>query len=255
MVLHAKDCREVPPKICVKDLTKKYGDLTVLDKINFEIEKGELIAIVGPTGCGKTTFMNSLAKLTDITSGSIRIRGEEANPRKHNIAYVFQESTSLPWLTVRDNIGFGMEVKNIPEKERKERLAEIMDMVGLTECADLYPNQISASMEQRLAVARAIATNPDLLLMDEPYGQLDVRLRYHLEDELVRLWEKLKITVVFVTHNIEEAVYLAERILILSNKPTTVKGNIVVDLPRPRNYLDPDFIAIRKEVTDMIRWW
>lgn len=239
----------------VEDLTKCYGSLLVLDQINFDVRPGELLSIVGPTGCGKTTFMNSLAKLTDITSGSIRIRGEEANPRKHNIAYVFQESTSLPWLTVRDNIGFGMEVKNVPEKERKERLAEIMDLVGLTECADLYPNQISASMEQRLAVARAFATKPDLLLMDEPYGQLDVRLRYHLEDELVRLWEKLKITVVFVTHNIEEAVYLAERILILSNKPTTVKGNIVVDLPRPRNYLDPDFIAIRKEVTDMIRWW
>jgi ABC-type nitrate/sulfonate/bicarbonate transport system ATPase subunit len=248
-------CSRQEAGIVVENLTKCYGPLLVLDQINFDVRPGELLSIVGPTGCGKTTFMNSLAKLTDITSGSIRIRGEEANPRKHNIAYVFQESTSLPWLTVRDNIGFGMEVKNIPEKERKERLAEIMDMVGLTECADLYPNQISASMEQRLAVARAFATNPDLLLMDEPYGQLDVRLRYHLEDELVRLWEKLKITVVFVTHNIEEAVYLAERILILSNKPTTVKGNIVVDLPRPRNYLDPDFIAIRKEVTDMIRWW
>ena len=248
-------CSRHEAGIVVENLTKCYGPLLVLDQINFDVRPGELLSIVGPTGCGKTTFMNSLAKLTDITSGSIRIRGEEANPRKHNIAYVFQESTSLPWLTVRDNIGFGMEVKNIPEKERKERLAEIMDMVGLTECADLYPNQISASMEQRLAVARAFATNPDLLLMDEPYGQLDVRLRYHLEDELVRLWEKLKITVVFVTHNIEEAVYLAERILILSNKPTTVKGNIVVDLPRPRNYLDPDFIAIRKEVTDMIRWW
>ena len=248
-------CSRQEAGIVVENLTKCYGPLLVLDQINFDVRPGELLSIVGPTGCGKTTFMNSLAKLTDITSGSIRIRGEEANPRKHNIAYVFQESTSLPWLTVRDNIGFGMEVKNIPEKERKERLVEIMDMVGLTECADLYPNQISASMEQRLAVARAFATNPDLLLMDEPYGQLDVRLRYHLEDELVRLWEKLKITVVFVTHNIEEAVYLAERILILSNKPTTVKGNIVVDLPRPRNYLDPDFIAIRKEVTDMIRWW
>ena len=121
----------------VEDLTKCYGSLLVLDQINFDVRPGELFSIVGPTGCGKTTFMNSLAKLTDITSGSIRIRGEEANPRKHNIAYVFQESTSLPWLTVRDNIGFGMEVKNVPEKERKERLAEIMDLVGLTECADL----------------------------------------------------------------------------------------------------------------------
>ncbi len=241
--------------IVVENLTKKYGDLLVLDRINFTVRPGELLSIVGPTGCGKTTFMNTLAKLTENTSGSIRIHGEEADPRKHNIAYVFQESTSLPWRTVRDNIGFGMEVKNLPNKEKKERLEHILELVGLTDCADLYPNQISASMEQRLAVARAFATNPDLLLMDEPYGQLDVKLRYHLEDELVNLWEKLKITVVFVTHNIEEAVYLADRILVLSNKPTTVKGDIPVNLPRPRSYLDPAFIAIRKEVTDMIRWW
>lgn len=241
--------------IVVENLTKTYGNLLVLDRINFTVRPGELLSIVGPTGCGKTTFMNTLAKLTETTSGSIRIHGQEADPRKHNIAYVFQESTSLPWRTVRDNIGFGMEVKNLPHKEKKERLEHILELVGLTDCADLYPNQISASMEQRLAVARAFATNPDLLLMDEPYGQLDVKLRYHLEDELVNLWEKLKITVVFVTHNIEEAVYLADRILVLSNKPTTVKGDIPVDLPRPRGYLDPAFIAIRKEVTDMIRWW
>ena len=248
-------CSRQEAGIVVENLTKCYGPLLVLDQINFDVRPGELLSIVGPTGCGKTTFMNSLAKLTDITSGSIRIRGEEANPRKHNIAYVFQESTSLPWLTVRDNIGFGMEVKNIPEKERKERLAEIMDMVGLTECADLYPNQISASMEQRLAVARAIATNPDLLLMDEPYGQLDVKLRYYLEDELMRIWKELGSTVAFITHNIEEAVYLAERILILSPKPSTIKEEVIVDLPRPRQFDDPKFVAIRDYVTEKIKWW
>ena len=248
-------CSRQEAGIVVENLTKCYGPLLVLDQINFDVRPGELLSIVGPTGCGKTTFMNSLAKLTDITSGSIRIRGEEANPRKHNIAYVFQESTSLPWLTVRDNIGFGMEVKNIPEKERKERLAEIMDMVGLTECADLYPNQISASMEQRLAVARAFATNPDLLLMDEPYGQLDVKLRYYLEDELVNLWRTLKSTILFVTHNIEEAVYVADRILVLSNKPTTIKSEILVDLERPRKLTSPEFVDLRKQVTELIRWW
>ncbi len=241
--------------IVVRDLTKRYGDLLVLDHINFTVRPGELLSIVGPTGCGKTTFMNTLAKLTPATSGSIRIRSEEADPQKHNIAYVFQESTSLPWCTVAENIAFGMEVKNIPRAEREKRLKEILNLVGLEDCAHLYPNQISASMEQRLAVARAFATRPDLLLMDEPYGQLDVKLRYYLEDELVRLWSMLKITVIFVTHNIEEAVYLADRILVLSNKPTTIKGNIAVNLPRPRDYMDPEFRAIRKEVTDMIRWW
>jgi sulfonate transport system ATP-binding protein len=241
--------------IVVENLTKRYGELLVLDRISFTVRPGELLCIVGPTGCGKTTFMNTLAKLTPATAGSIRIRNEEADPRKHNIAYVFQESTSLPWRIVRDNIALGMELKKVPKPEIERRLNQILEIVGLSDCADLYPNQISASMEQRLAVARAFATQPDLLLMDEPYGQLDVQLRFYLEDELVRIWEKFRNTVIFVTHNIEEAVYLADRILVLSNKPTTVKGNIMVDLPRPRDYIAPKFMAIREEVTDMIRWW
>jgi sulfonate transport system ATP-binding protein len=241
--------------IVVENLTKRFGELLVLDRISFTVSPGELLCIVGPTGCGKTTFMNTLAKLTPATAGSIRIRNEEADPRKHNIAYVFQESTSLPWRIVRDNVALGMELKKIPKPEIERRLNQILEIVGLSDCADLYPNQISASMEQRLSVARAFATQPDLLLMDEPYGQLDVQLRFYLEDELVRIWEKFKNTVIFVTHNIEEAVYLADRILILSNKPTTIKGNIMVDLPRPRDYIDPKFMAIREEVTDMIRWW
>jgi len=130
-----------------------------------------------------------------------------------------------------------------------------MDMVGLTDCASLYPNQVSASMIQRIAVARAFSVDPDLLLMDEPYGQLDVKLRYYLEDELVSLQNKLKSTVIFVTHNIEEAVYVADRILVLSNKPTNVRAEVVVDLPRPRNPMDPKFVEIREHVTELIRWW
>lgn len=241
--------------IVVKNLTKRFDDLLVLNNISFKVKQGELLCIVGPTGCGKTTFMNTLAKLIPATSGSILIRGQEADPRIHNIAYVFQESTSLPWRTVRDNVALGMELKKVPRQEIDSRLNKILSLVGLSDCANLYPNQISASMEQRLAVARAFATQPDLLLMDEPYGQLDVQLRYYLEDELVRIWEEFKITVIFVTHNIEEAVYLGDRILVLSNKPTTVKDNILVNLPRPRDYLDPEFISIRQRVTDMIRWW
>ena len=243
------------PKILVNKLTKRFGDLTVLNDICFDIKAGELVAIVGPTGCGKTTFLNTLSKLMPATSGQILIDGEEANPRKHNISYVFQEPTCLPWRTVRENVAYGMEVKGVPHKERMERTDKIMELVGLASCADLYPNQVSASMVQRIAVSRAFAVEPDLLLMDEPYGQLDVKLRYYLEDELVSLWQKLKSTVLFVTHNIEEAVYVAERILVLSNKPTTIKAEIDVDLPRPRNFLDPKFMEIRQKVTDLIRWW
>lgn len=242
-------------KIHVNNLTKRFGDLTVLDGINFTIKKGELLAIVGPTGCGKTTFLNCLSKLMPTTEGDILIDGEVANPKKHNIAYVFQEPTCLPWRTVRENVAYGMEVKGVPKSEREKRAADIMDLVGLTSCADLYPNQVSASMMQRIAVSRAFAVNPDLLLMDEPYGQLDVKLRFYLEDELVNLWQKLNSTILFVTHNIEEAVYIAERILVLTNKPTKVKEEIVVDLPRPRKLVDPRFIDLRRKVTELIRWW
>lgn len=242
-------------KIEVKDLTKCFGDLKVLDKISFNVAKGEFLSIVGPTGCGKTTFLNCLSKLIPTTEGNIYIDGEEADPKKHNISFVFQEPTCMPWRTVRENVAFGMEVKQFPKEKLEERLKYILDLVGLTDTADLYPNQVSSSMEQRMAVARAFAVDPDLLLMDEPYGQLDVKLRYYLEDELVRLWKALKSTVLFITHNVEEAVYVAERILILSNKPTTIKAEVTVALPRPRSVIDPDFVAIRKQVTDLIRWW
>jgi len=242
-------------KIVVKNLTKRFGELLVLDNISFDVADGEFISIVGPTGCGKTTFLNTLTKLMPATEGNILVDGEEADPKKHNLSFVFQEPTCLPWRTVRNNVAYGMEVKGFPKEKRDERLKYIMDLVGLSDCANLYPNQISASMVQRIAVARAFAVDPDLLLMDEPYGQLDVKLRYYLEDELIRLWQKLKSTVIFVTHNIEEAVYVAERILVLTNKPTKIKAEVRVDLPRPRNFVDPKFLEIRKNVTELIRWW
>ena len=249
------DEKQTRNKVEVRNLTKRFGDLTVLDGINFNIKEGELLAIVGPTGCGKTTFLNTLSKLMPTTEGNIYINGEEADPKKHNLAYVFQEPTCLPWRTVRENVAYGMEVKGVGKEEREARATKIMDLVELTSCADLYPNQVSASMMQRIAVSRAFAVNPDLLLMDEPYGQLDVKLRFYLEDELVNIWRKLNSTVLFVTHNIEEAVYVAERILVLTNKPTKIKAEIPVDLPRPRDLLNPKFIELRKEVTELIRWW
>ena len=254
-VQQTDDCACSDAKIAVRDLTKMYGDLTVLDKVNFTIKRGELVCIVGPTGCGKTTFLNCMSKLTETTSGNIYIDGEVANPRKHNLAFVFQEPTALPWLTVEENVAYGMRIKKVPPKQLRERLDMILEMVGLEDTAKLYPNQVSASMMQRIAVARAFAVNPDLLLMDEPYGQLDVKLRFYLEDELVKLWQTLKSTVLFVTHNIEEAVYVADRILVLSPKPTKVRAEVVVDLPRPRDFRDPRFVELRRQVTDLIRWW
>ncbi len=242
-------------KVSVKKLTKCYGDLLVLDDISFDIYKGEMLCIVGPTGCGKTTFLNCLSRFIPITEGSILVDGQPADPKVHNIAFVFQEVSAIPWLTVEDNIRFGLQIKRIAPDEIENRVERMLDIVGLRKYRTYYPQQLSASMEQRVVIARNFAINPDLLLMDEPYGQLDVKLRYYLEDELMRIWKELGATVAFITHNIEEAVYLAERILILSPKPSTIKEEVIVDLPRPRQFDDPEFVKIRDYVTESIKWW
>lgn len=239
----------------VDHLTKKFGSLLVLDDISFDVKKGEFLCVVGPTGCGKTTFLNSLTHLYEATSGSILINNEPVDLKKHNIAYIFQEYSTMPWLTVEQNIRFGLETKKLPEAEIRERASGAMSMVGLEPYRDYYPAQLSASMLQRVVIARAFAVEPMLLLMDEPYGQLDLDLRFRLEDELIALWEKTKTTVIFITHNIEEAVYLGENILILTNKPTTIKTKIHNDLPRPRDIASPEFVKLRNEVTELIKWW
>lgn len=241
--------------IQVKNLTKKFGDLLVLDNISFEVDNGEFLCIVGPTGCGKTTFLNSLTKLYELTAGEILLNGEAVDLKKHNVSYIFQETSTMPWLTVEQNVGFGLDIKKVPEKEKKESVNEMLEIVGLLQYRNYYPAQLSSSMLQRVAIARAFATKPDLLLMDEPYGQLDIELRFKLEDELIKLWKRTGTTVLFITHNIEESVYLGEKILVLTNKPTKVKKFIADDLPRPRDIADPEFVKLRNEVTELIKWW
>lgn len=242
-------------KVKVTNLTKSFGDLLVLDDVSFEVKKGEFLCIVGPTGCGKTTFLNSLTKLYNINSGSITINGEPIDLKKHNIAYIFQEYSAMPWLTVEQNIAYGLKIRHFEKEEIAERVEDVMKIVGLTKYRNYYPRQLSASMLQRVVIARAFAVEPELLLMDEPYGQLDLQLKYHLEDELIKLWQKTGTTVIFITHNIEEAVYLSNRILVLTNKPTKIKESIENNLPRPRNVTTADFVALRDRVTDLIKWW
>lgn len=242
-------------KVKVTHLTKKFDDLLVLDDISFTVKEGEFLCIVGPTGCGKTTFLNSLTKLYKPTSGEILINDEPVDLLKHNIAYIFQEYSTMPWLTVEENVGFGLDIKNIPKSEAKEKVNEYLQVVGLEKYRKYYPDQLSASMLQRVVIARAFATEPEVLLMDEPYGQLDIELRFRLEDELLKLWERNKTTVIFITHNIEEAVYLGERILVLTNKPTGIKKEIYNNIQRPRNIAAKDFVDLRNEVTDLIKWW
>ena len=156
---------------------------------------------------------------------------------------------------MEQNLRFGLELKKRPKEEIDERVENIIRLMGLEEFRNSYPHQLSVSTEQRIIIGRAFAMNPDLLLMDEPYGQMDIKLRFYLEDEVLRLWKETGATVLFITHNIEEAVYLAERVLILSNKPTTIKEDLKVDLPRPRDVTSPDFIKLRQYVTGQIKWW
>lgn len=242
-------------KVKVRNLTKRFGDLTVLDNISFDIHKGEFVCIVGPTGCGKTTFLNLLVKLLEPTSGNIFIDGEEADPKKHNLSFVFQEQSAFPWLTAEQNIRFGQETKKRPKQEIDNVTEYILDMLGLKESRNKYPHELSTSTEQRIVIGRSFAMKPDLLLMDEPYGQMDLKLRYYLEDEVIKLQQATKSTVIFITHNIEEAVYLADRCLILSQKPTTIKEEVEIRMPHPRDVASEEFIRLREYITEQIKWW
>lgn len=241
--------------LTVSNLTKSFGDLLVLDDVSFEVREKEFLCIVGPTGCGKTTFLNSLTGLYTANKGEILFRGEKIDPQKHDLAYIFQEYSTMEWLTVEENVRFGLEIKHYDKKVIKERVEEALEMVDLVKYRDFYPSQLSASMLQRVVIARAFAVQPQLLLMDEPYGQLDLQLKYKLEDELLELWKKTGTTVIFITHNIEEAVYLSDRILVLTNKPTHVKEFLINDLPRPRKITSAEFVELRNKVTDLIKWW
>ena len=244
-----------PVKVEVRDLTKKFGDLLVLDNLNFTIKKNEFVCVVGPTGCGKTTFLNVLTRIHEPTEGDLYIDGQPADPRKHSISFVFQEPSAFPWLTVEENIAFGLKVKKLSSEEIKKRVEQIISLMGLERYRKSYPRELSVSVVQRVIIGRSFAMQPDLLLMDEPYGQMDVKVRFYLEDEVIRLWKELGSTVVFITHNIEEAVYLAERVIILANNPATIKEEVFIDLPHPRDITDPRFIEYRNYITNKIKWW
>ena len=245
-------------KLQITGMEKKYKNGDGVENINIDVYEGEFVTMLGPSGCGKSTILRTLGGFLDIDKGDILIDGESVKdlpPEKRPTAMVFQSYNLWPHMTVYENLAFGLEIKKTPKAEADANVEEMLDIVGLTKFRNYYPSQLSISMLQRVAIARAFATKPELLLMDEPYGQLDIDLRFKLEDELIKLWEMTKTTVIFITHNIEEAVYLGNRIMILTNKPTTVKRTVNNTLPRPRDIASPDFVALRTEVTDAIKWW
>jgi sulfonate transport system ATP-binding protein len=246
---------EISYKVEVKHLCKNFGALEVLKDCSFNVKRGEFVCVVGPTGCGKTTFLNTLTCLIEPSSGEILVDGEPANPQRHNLSFVFQEPSTMPWLTVEQNIRFGLEIKKLPKALINEQVGKIIVLMGLEQYRKRYPHELSSSAEQKVVIGRAFAMNPDLLLMDEPYGQMDIKTRFYLEDEVIRIWKELGSTIIFITHNVEEAVYLAERVLILSQKPASVKESIEIDLPRPRNIASREFVKYRTHIVDMIKWW
>ncbi len=231
------------------------GKNEVLRGVDFEVKENEFLVLFGAGQCGKTTLLNILAGLDVPTEGEVYTRGKKVTGPAPERGVVYQKTSLFPWLTVEDNVGFGPKVRHMQKKERDARIAKYLDLVGLTGFEKSFPSQLSGGMRQRVGIARAYANQPDIMLMDEPYGQLDIQLRYRLEDELISLWKRTGTTVLFITHNIEEAVYMGQRILVLTNKPTTIKREIENDLPRPRDIASPDFVALRNEVTDLIKWW
>lgn len=214
--------------------------------------ENEFICLFGPGQCGKTTLINLIAGFEMPTAGTITVNGDPVTGPGPDRGVVFQNIVVFPWLTTMGNVEYGLKMVGIPKKERQERAQKYINLVGLQGFEHSYPVQLSGGMKQRVGIARAYCIEPQVMLMDEPFGALDAQTRYLMQEELQRIWQTEKRTVIFVTNNIEEAIYLADRIIVLSNCPATVKKEYVIDLPRPRKYTSPEFLALRKEITSIV---
>ena len=224
--------------------------IPVLDDINLEVGEGEFLCLVGPSGCGKSTLLSAMAGFLTPTGGQISIDGEPvrgADPRR---IFVFQERGVFPWLTVEGNIGFGLF--KLPRAERERRIAYYVKMVGLEGFERTYPPELSGGMKQRLEVARALAVNPDMLFLDEPFGALDSITRLIMRGELLRIWEAERKTVIFVTHDIDEAVQLADRVVVMSARPATIQQIVNIDIPHPRDISSPRYLELRDGIFKQI---
>jgi NitT/TauT family transport system ATP-binding protein len=247
------------PAIRASDIGRRFdtagGSFQAIRDVNLTAEPGEFCVIVGPSGCGKTTFLRILAGLEQPTEGTLDLRGPGG--RTPTNAMVFQGRSVFPWLTVRDNVAYGLKLNGVGRRERRRTTDRMIELVGLSRFAGAYPHQLSEGMRQRVAIARALAVDPDLLLMDEPFGALDEQTRYILQEELLRIWETTRKTVVFVTHSIDEALTLADRIVVFSAQPGTVKATLPVPFPRPRELTavrsDPAFAVLFREIWDLLR--
>jgi ABC-type nitrate/sulfonate/bicarbonate transport system ATPase subunit len=237
--------------IQISGLIKTFGTkdaVTVLDGIDLNIRENEFVSLVGRSGCGKTTLLNIIAGLEGATKGAVKIKGSDIKGPGQGQGVVFQQHALFPWMKARENVMFGFRKESMSTAEKRDRADELLELVGLSHAAGKYPREMSGGMSQRVAIARALALDPDILLMDEPFGALDELTRIDLQQELLRIWEARKQTVVFVTHSINEALMLSDRVILLAPHPGRIEKDLTIDLERPRRRTDPAFNALYQEI-------
>jgi len=229
------------PMLTIRDLSKTYPDgsgtrsTRILDRVNLDVPENQFLCILGASGCGKTTLLRILSGLTRADDGTVEIAGRPVEKPGRDCSMVFQNYGLLPWRTVLQNVEFGLKIRHVSRRQRRTTAQLCIDQVGLTGSEHLYPHQISGGMQQRVALARALAKRTKVLLMDEPFAAVDMGTRERLQDELLSVWASSKTTVLFVTHSVEEAIYLGDRVIVMHSKPGRIASNIVVNLPRPRS--------------------
>lgn len=242
--------------IVCKNISKTFetarGSVKVIDDISLTVHQNEMLVLFGPGQCGKSTMINCMSGLETVTSGTVEVNGKLVTKPGPDRGVVYQRMALFPWLTVMGNVEYGPKVRGVSKAERREKAEYYIDLVGLKGFENSYPNQLSGGMQQRVGIARAYCNEPAVLFMDEPFGHLDAQTRYLMQEDLMRIWEKEKRTIVFVTNNIEEAVYLADRIVVLTNCPTNIKKEYDIKLERPRNYTDQEFLDLRSEISSIV---
>ncbi len=227
-------------------------EVVALKNIELDIPEGQFVCLLGPSGCGKSTLLNAVAGFSLPTSGTITANNIVVNAPGPDRGMVFQEYALFPWMTVEQNIAFGLEIKGMAKAEIQSRVASLLGMLGLSDFKARFPKDLSGGMRQRVAIARVLALDSPIMLMDEPFGALDALTRRNLQDELLRIWSELKKTIIFVTHSIEEAIYLADRIIVMTYRPGTVKKDLLVELPRERDPSSEAFNALKRELGQLV---
>ncbi|OBV40161.1 ABC transporter ATP-binding protein [Janthinobacterium psychrotolerans] len=235
-----------------KVFTTGGSDVIALKDINLDIASGEFICLLGPSGCGKSTLLNAIAGFSQPTSGQILAGGKLITDPGPDRGMVFQEYALFPWMSIESNIAFGLEIAGKPPAEIRERVDMLLNMLGLTEFRLRFPKDLSGGMRQRVAIARVLALDSPIMLMDEPFGALDALTRRNLQDELLKIWKVFGTTIVFVTHSIEESIYLADRTIVMTYRPGTIKRDVAIDLPRPRDPSDPEFNRLKRMLGEMV---